>query len=140
MVVRAPHPLDAARGVSGCAVVSAAAGGSFGWLRASGALMAAAGVALGAWAAHGAAEPVRVLAQTAAVHAFGHGVALAALARGPLSRLARAALVLLLAGSVLFAGSLAWKAMAGGSSAAAPFGGVMVLLGWLLYAVSALRD
>ena len=81
-----------------------------------------------------------LLAQTAAVHAFGHGVALAALARGPLSRLARAALVLLLTGSVLFAGSLAWKAMAGGSSAAAPFGGVMVLLGWLLYAASALRD
>ncbi len=140
MVFRAPHPPDAARCVPLPAAVSGTAGGSDGWLRASGALLAAAGVALGAWAAHGAAEPVRVMAQTAAVHAFGHGVALAALARAPLSRLALAALVLLLAGSVLFAGTLAWKAMAGGSSAAAPFGGALVLLGWLLYAASALRD
>jgi len=139
VVSRAPHPPDAARCVPGAAIVSDAAG-SGRWLRAAGALLAASAVALGAWAAHGAAEPARVMAQTAAVHAFGHGVALAALARGRLTRLARVALVLLLGGSVLFAGALAWKAMAGGSSAAAPFGGGMVLLGWLLYAVSALRD
>ena len=40
----------------------------------------------------------------------------------------------------LFAGALAWKSLAGGSSAAAPFGGGLVLVGWLLYAVAALRD
>ena len=52
---------------------------------------------------------------------------------------ARPALALLLAGSLLFAGALAWKALAGGSPAAAPFGGGMMLLGWLLYAAAALR-
>ncbi|MDH5834889.1 DUF423 domain-containing protein [Luteimonas kalidii] len=110
------------------------------WLRAAGALLAGLGVALSAYAAHGAEVAVRANLQTAALHAFGHGVALAALARGPIARLARLALSLLLAGSVLFAGSLAWKALAGGSSAAAPFGGGLVLLGWLLYAIAALRD
>lgn len=109
-------------------------------LQAAGALLAGLGVALSAYAAHGADATVRATLQTAALHAFGHGLALAALGRGPLTRLARAALVLLLAGSVLFAGALAWKSLAGGSSAAAPFGGGLVLVGWLVYAVAALRD
>lgn len=111
------------------------------WLCAAGALVAAAGVALSAYAAHGADEAARGLLQTAALQVFGHGIAVAALARPPLALPgpARPALGLMLAGSLVFAAALAWKALAGGSSAAAPFGGGMLLLGWLLYAVAALR-
>ena len=111
------------------------------WLCAAGAVVAAVGVALSAYAAHGAGEPAQGLLQTAALQVFGHGIAVAALARPPLSlpAPARPALALLLAGSLLFAGALAWKALAGGSPAAAPFGGGMMLLGWLLYAAAALR-
>jgi uncharacterized membrane protein YgdD (TMEM256/DUF423 family) len=47
---------------------------------------------------------------------------------------------LLLAGSLVFAGALAWRVLGGGSSAAAPFGGGMMILGWLLYAASPLED
>jgi len=111
------------------------------WLCAAGALVAAAGVALSAYAAHGAGDLARGLLQTAALQVFGHGIAVAALARPPLSlpSPARPALGLMLAGSLVFAAALAWKALAGGSPAAAPFGGGMMLLGWLLYAVAALR-
>jgi len=115
------------------------AGRSLRWLGAAGALAAGAGVALSAYAAHGAGELARGLLQTAALQVFGHGIAVAALARPPSPRLAGPALALMLAGSLLFAGALAWKALAGGSSAAAPFGGGMMLLGWLLYAIAALR-
>lgn len=113
---------------------------STGWLRAAGAVMAGLGVALAAYASHGAGEAVRGSLQTAALFAFGHGVALAALARGVASRLSLAALAMLLLGAVVFAGALVAKSLWGTSSAPAPFGGLVLILGWLLYAASALRD
>lgn len=110
------------------------------WLRAKGALMAGAGVALAAYASHAAADADRAVLQAAAVMAFGHGVAIAALARPRMPRVAALAVGLLLAGSLVFAGALTWRVLGGGSSAAAPFGGGMMILGWLLYAASPLED
>ena len=110
------------------------------WLRAAGALLAGLGVALAAYASHGAGEDARGNLLTAALFAFGHGVALAALARGVASRLSLAALAMLLLGTLVFAGALLAKSLWGASSAPAPFGGMAMILGWLLYAASALRD
>ncbi|TYT25478.1 DUF423 domain-containing protein [Luteimonas viscosa] len=110
------------------------------WLRAAGALLAAVAVGLSAYAAHGIEAPARANLQLAALYAFGHGVALAALARGGASRLALGALWLLLAGTVLFAGALVSKSLLGWSAATAPLGGGLLILGWLLLAASAARD
>ncbi|MGY1408825.1 MULTISPECIES: DUF423 domain-containing protein [unclassified Luteimonas] len=110
------------------------------WLRASGAVLAGLGVALAAYASHGASEGARGNLQTAALFAFGHGIALAALARGVASRLSLAALAMLLLGTLVFAGALVAKSLWDASSAPAPFGGMVLILGWLLYAASALRD
>lgn len=110
------------------------------WLRAKGALMAGAGVALAAYASHVAVDADRAVLQAAAMMAFGHGVAIAALARPRMARVAALALGMLLAGGLVFAGALAWRVLGGGSSAAAPFGGGMLLLGWVLYAASPLEE
>jgi len=110
------------------------------WLRACGAVLAGLGVALAAYASHGASEAASGNLQTAALFAFGHGIALAALARGVASRLSLAALAMLLLGTLVFAGALLAKSLWGASSAPAPFGGMAMILGWLLYAASALRD
>jgi len=110
------------------------------WLRAAGAMMAAASVGLAAYASHGADALVRGNLQTAALFAFGHGVALAALARGMASRLSLLALAMLLLGALVFCGALVARSLLGTSSAPAPFGGMLLILGWLLYAVAALRD
>lgn len=110
------------------------------WLRAAGALLAAAAVALSAYAAHGAEGEARAGLQTAALFAFGHGLALVALPRAGQSRTALAALAMLLAGTLLFSGALVSKHLFGGSSATAPFGGGVLILGWLLCAVSVLKD
>lgn len=109
-------------------------------LRAAGALLAAVAVALSAYAAHGAEGEARAGLQTAALFAFGHGLALVALARARLSRTSLAALAMLLAGTLLFSGALVSKHLLGGPSATAPFGGSVLILGWLLCAVSALKD
>ena len=97
-------------------------------------------VALAAYASHAADPAVRGNLQTAAMFAFGHGIALAALARGVQSRLALAGLAMLLTGTLLFSGALAAKALLGLSSAPAPFGGSLMILAWLLLAAAALRD
>ena len=109
------------------------------WLRAAGALLAGAAVALAAYASHGAEGAARANLLMAALFGFGHGLALAALGRGA-TRLALAALTLLLAGTLLFSGALVSKYLFAGSSAPAPLGGGALVLGWLLYAASALRD
>ncbi len=77
--------------------------------------------------------------QTAAAVAFGHGIALAALGRGPAGRLRALALAALLLGTLLFAGSVALHALAGLPVAAAPFGGGLLIVGWLLLAVDFAR-
>ena len=77
--------------------------------------------------------------QTAALFAFGHGLALAALAPGTTRRTGKAALCLLLLGTLLFAGSLAAAVFAGLSTRLAPAGGMALMLGWVVWAVDAVR-
>ena len=110
------------------------------WLRAAGAVMAGSAVALAAYASHAADPAVRGNLQTVALFGIAHGIALAALARGPLSRLATTGLAMLLSGTLLFGGALLAKALAGTSSAPAPFGGMLMIGGWLVLAAAALRD
>lgn len=110
-----------------------------GWRRlpvAAGALLAGGGVALSAYAAHadGAAR-----LQSAAMMALVHGAALAALGRQAQSALGRAALLVLLLGTLLFAGALLGGHVAGWSTRPAPVGGLLMIGGWLLYAIDALR-
>ncbi len=105
-----------------------------------GGLIAAAAVGLGAYAAHGTADAlVQSNLQSAAVFGFGHGVALAALSAGTSRRLGRAGLYLLLFGTLLFSGSLVLGAMADMSTRLAPVGGLGLMLGWVLWALDAIR-
>jgi len=108
-------------------------------LAAAGALCAALAVALAAYAAHAAVADQGLL-QTAAAVLFGHGVALAALARGATGRRRQLALAALLAGSVLFAGSLALHALAQVPPRLAPAGGMLMIGAWLLLAFDLLRE
>ena len=106
----------------------------------SGALLAAIAVALGAYASHGVADAhAQANLQTASLYAFGHGIALAALAAGTTRSLGRFALYLLLVGTLLFSGSLVFNALAQVSSKLAPIGGISLMLGWVLWALDALR-
>ncbi|HEY0660256.1 MAG TPA: DUF423 domain-containing protein [Lysobacter sp.] len=109
------------------------------WLSASGALLAAVAVALSAYAAHGLQGDAQSRLQTAALFAFGHGLALAVLAPQGRRRLGRVALVGLLLGVLLFSGSLVGSHFLGRSVGLAPFGGSLLILAWLLYAVDAMR-
>ncbi len=106
----------------------------------SGALLAAASVGLSAYASHGAADSqAQSNLQTAALFAFGHGLALAALAAGTARRMGKGALSLLLLGTLFFSGSLVGGALWGVSTRLAPAGGVTLMLGWVLWAVDAVR-
>ena len=112
-----------------------------------GALAMAAGVGLGAaaaHAAHGAAHPDAAhLLQTAVTYHFVHGLALViegALARWGSSRWLVAAYALHAAGIVLFCGGLWILAMTGPSlGPVIPAGGLAFIAGWLALAVHALR-
>ncbi|WP_019399457.1 DUF423 domain-containing protein [Pseudoxanthomonas sp. GW2] len=107
---------------------------------AAGALLAALAIGLSAYAAHGLDDGhARSNLQTACLYAFGHGIALAALWPRAAGRLARGALLALLLGTLLFCGSLAGGALAGWPTRLAPSGGTLMMLGWLGWAVSALR-
>jgi uncharacterized membrane protein YgdD (TMEM256/DUF423 family) len=100
-----------------------------------GALLAAAAIGLSAWASHGL-EPGRAQYNVllACVYAFAHGAVLV-LAAGRVRTVAGVlALWLLLAGMLLFAGSLVGNALAGWPTAAAPLGGMTMIAGWLLLA------
>ena len=104
-------------------------------LPALGALLAGASVALAAYAAHAGAPGLASGAWLGLIH----GAACAALAVTATTRLPRVALAMLLAGAWLFAGSLAAKQFLGLSSAAAPAGGLLLIAGWVLFALSCLR-
>lgn len=114
-------------------------GGGPAWLGAAGAVCAALAVALAAYASHGASGQAQSQLQTAALFAFGHGVALAALAPASSGGLRGAALGALLVGMLLFSGSLAAGVLLGWPTAAAPLGGTLMIVGWLLLAVGLLR-
>lgn len=106
----------------------------------SGAVLAALAVALSAYAAHGVADAhAQSNLQTATLYAFGHGIALAALAAGTTRSLGRAGLYLLLLGTLLFSGSLALAALTQVSGKLAPVGGIGLILGWLAWALDAIR-
>jgi uncharacterized membrane protein YgdD (TMEM256/DUF423 family) len=106
---------------------------------ASGALLAAAATALAAYAAHGAAGEVRAHLYMAALFAFGNGIGLAALAARAGGRLGLLALAALLAGTLVFAGSLVSAKLLGEPTMAAPWGGGLMIAGWLLLAADRLR-
>ncbi len=105
-----------------------------------GGLLAAAAVGLSAYASHGVSE---ALAQshlnTAALYAFGHGVVLVCLGAASLNQLGRGALYVLLAGTLLFSGSLAGNVLMQWPTTLAPAGGMTLMGGWVLLALSALR-
>lgn len=108
-------------------------------LTAAGALLAGAGVALSAYAAHGAEGASRANLQSAALFALLHGAALAALSPHAPRRLGTVALSMLLVGALLFSGSLAAAHFFSTPTRLAPFGGSLLIFGWLLYAADALR-
>lgn len=105
-----------------------------------GALLAGAAVALAAYAAHGQIDALgQSRLQSAALYAFGHGIALTALTAGTTRRLGRTGLYLLLLGTLVFSGSLALNVLAGVSSQFAPVGGIALILGWVVWAIDAVR-
>jgi uncharacterized membrane protein YgdD (TMEM256/DUF423 family) len=103
-----------------------------------GGVLCAFGVGLSAYAAHGVDGDMRRLS-IAAAFAFGHGVALAALASHAAHRLGAIALAMVSAGVVLFAGSLVAAALWRWPTTLAPTGGLLLIAGWLLFAVHSLR-
>lgn len=109
------------------------------WLAAAGALACGLAVALGAYASHGLDGENAKRAGLAALFAFGHGLALQALLRGETNRLRLLAGTALLAGLLLFAGSLCGAVFFGWPTALAPTGGSLLMLGWLLVAADTLR-
>jgi uncharacterized membrane protein YgdD (TMEM256/DUF423 family) len=108
-------------------------------LTAAGAVLAGAGVALSAYAAHAVEAAGRASLQSAALFALVHGVALAALPRQTPHHLGTAALSMLLVGVLLFSGSLVAAHLFATPTRLAPIGGSLLILGWLLYAADACR-
>ncbi len=108
------------------------------WIAAA-ALNGLTGVAMGAFAAHGLKATLDPAAlgwvKTGADYQLWHGLALLGIGilyeRDPLRRLALAGW-LMLAGAILFSGSLYLLALAGwrGFALVTPFGGLALLLGW----------
>ena len=105
-----------------------------------GGLLAAAAIGLSAYASHGVSE---ALAQshlnTAALYAFGHGVVLVGLGASSVNQLGRGALYVLLLGTLLFSGSLIGNVLMQWPTTLAPAGGMTLMGGWVLLALSALR-
>jgi uncharacterized membrane protein YgdD (TMEM256/DUF423 family) len=98
-------------------------------------------VAVGAAAAHvaGAVPDARELLRTGSEYQLWHALALLATAllmtrvQGWAARLARAAAAAFALGILLFSVSLYWAAL-GGRALAAPFGGSLLIVGWLALA------
>jgi uncharacterized membrane protein YgdD (TMEM256/DUF423 family) len=103
-----------------------------------GALACGMAVALGAYASHVAEAQDGKRLALAALFAFGHGLALIALASRD-SRLAWSARACLALGIVLFSGSLAAAVFFAAPTALAPFGGSLLMLGWGILAVDFFR-
>jgi uncharacterized membrane protein YgdD (TMEM256/DUF423 family) len=103
-----------------------------------GALVCGLSVALAAWASHGADPAARVRLALAAAIAFGHGLALVAIAdrSGKLLAATRVAFVL---GIALFSGSLVGAVVFGTATALAPAGGLALMAGWAILAAHFLR-
>jgi len=106
----------------------------------AGGVVAAASVALSAYASHVADGAGQMALLVGAAIAFGHGLALAALSRQARRRMALCALVALLAGTLLFSGGLVAAHFSGTAARTAPFGGALLILAWLAWAADALRN
>ncbi len=106
---------------------------------ACGALYAAVAVALSAYASHAVEGVAQSRLQTAAIFAFGHGVALAALAPAASRRVGRIAMWMLCIGVLLFSGSIAGSVLLQLPTIAAPFGGMLLIAGWIVFAIDLLR-
>jgi len=102
------------------------------------ALFCAISVALAAYAAHAAEGLAKQRLAIAAAFFFGHGLALLVL-RMREGKLALAARIAFLAGTICFAGSLARAALFGGPTFLAPIGGTLLIGAWLLTAIDFLR-
>lgn len=109
-------------------------------LAAAGAVLAAASVGLSAYAAHAVDPAARASLHSAALFAFGHGIALAALGPCVRGRLATGALTALLLGTVLFSGALVAAHFLATPTSPAPVGGGLMILAWLAWAALALKD
>lgn len=114
------------------------------WI-AAGAIIGLLSVALSAWAAHGlAVEPARLRMAEAAINQGGwHALALVAtglLAERRAGRLPHLAGGAFLLGILLFCGGV-WGVVLTGRSVGpiAPVGGMLLIIGWLLLALAALR-
>ena len=111
----------------------------------AGALLAATGIACGAFGAHAlrnALGPVRLgWWQTAVQYQMWHAIALVALAALPLPRLGWPAALLTL-GTVIFAGTLYLMALTDlrWLGAITPLGGLLMIAGWLPIAWQAWRE
>jgi uncharacterized membrane protein YgdD (TMEM256/DUF423 family) len=98
-----------------------------------GALACGVAVGIGAYAMHAALTPQNhEFLVIASVFLFAHGLALASLAPGTRSRWRQAGFLALMIGTILFAGSLVLAALLGVTPTLAPFGGSLLMLGWLL--------
>jgi uncharacterized membrane protein YgdD (TMEM256/DUF423 family) len=103
-----------------------------------GALLCAGGVALAAYASHGAGPEQASRLGLAAAFAFAHGLALIVLSprRTALAALVRLLIVLGVAG---FSGGLCVAAFRGTTAPTAPIGGSLLILAWLLAALDLWR-
>lgn len=110
-----------------------------GALTAIGAVLAAASIALFAYAAHAVGSQEQGSLHSAALFAFGHGIALAALAPRAVRRLGVLALTSLMLGTLLFSGSLVCALAFATPTSLAPFGGGLMILAWLLWAADGVR-
>ena len=119
-------------------------GGQARWLLLAGALLAATGVALGAFGAHALREtldPQKLGTwNTAVQYQMWHAVALIALSAVTLPRMGLPA-ALLVAGTVLFSGSLYALALTGARwlGPVTPIGGALMIAGWAALAWRAIR-
>jgi len=104
-----------------------------GRLPALAAVICALSVALGAYASHVASPQDQKHLAIAAIFAFANGLALIVVSPRD-SRLATMSRWCLLGGIILFSGSLAGAALFSTSTAAAPVGGSLLIIGWLLAA------
>ena len=109
------------------------------WLGAIGSMLASVAVALAAYAAHGAEGEAQARLTQAAAFAFGHGLALAALAPLVQRRSGLVALLAMLLGVLLFSGSVAGAALWGLPTTLAPFGGMLMIGGCLLHGLDRWR-
>jgi uncharacterized membrane protein YgdD (TMEM256/DUF423 family) len=115
------------------------------WILLSGAVLAALGVAFGAFGAHAlrdTLDPVRLgWWNTAVQYQMWHAVGLVAIAALPLPRRSAPAM-LLAAGTIIFSGTLYVMALTGirWLGAVTPVGGLLMIAGWTLLAWRALRQ